>query len=319
MPDISEEQLATTEDGASEEVESTSIPALDDVFGYDEDSPGDDSALADGQVSTYDANQAGAKGAADTTTETNPDEDTDTVAVRTTRGETVQVPKALAPIIEAMTEDYKQLQGEFTRRNQQVHAAPVESEEDRSVARQKVIDELDGKFFLAHDEQDGKGTTELVIQIADARARMVAEQALQNFIETKFGPMQQMIAGSLGDTIFERNVDTAIDELASEVGIGEIDRVAVRAETKRLAEAAGKNPDREIFLQAVLRVQSGKAKAPKGVAAPEPKKPSLPNNPLVSRQAAPNRTAPRPGQAPGTRTPNPPRVIRGSRLSLDDI
>jgi hypothetical protein len=211
--------------------------------------------------------------------------------------------------------DYKALQGEFTRKSQELSklkqgqqepvpatatATPKETPTTESAGDEPTPEmraacaRFDKHVYDTLMDNDGKGFTESMLGLIERRANQAAERIAARLVEERLAPVMAALSETVAPQYFEREVGKALVELSDTMGVPAegLDAAAVARETRSLAEAQGVAPNREIMLQAALKMALAGAAAPAAAA----KKPQL--NPATPTVPAP---------VPGTPANTPPR------------
>lgn len=286
---------------AADPFDSGNPVGLDDIFGVP-DSPGE-SGIRSSRGQADPADRGGAEGdqAGEDESDSEHSDDDGLEEVKLASGKSVRVTPEIAKVIRQQQEDYKHLQAEFTRTRQgkgdgegQDPDQPKVTEAQRKEQqkrRAELIAQYDQQLFEAIDNNDGKGATETIIKVADARARAVADAAIAEFIESHFAPFQQLVNSSLGESMFESVATQAITEAAAEaeLDLSDEQKQLVKVELRKIAKAKGESPNRDHLNLALIRVASGKVKPSRGRQAEETEDEAEepPLNPAALRRPAP--------------------------------
>ena len=247
------------------------------------------------------------------------------------RGQEIQIPKALAPIIQALQQDHLEATRKITEQGQELaglrkeSGKPAADPEKAEAARQKALEKYDAELWETIDSKDGKGLSASLLKLTSAQfGGLIEEQA--GVIETLRAELEQVkgaVYQGMGDQLATNNMRKALPGDLALMG-HKADALTVE-QVKPVfdalwAEAPQGASPREVYLIAI-----GKALAAPKKPGPKPGKSEKPttvddedNTPLdFSRAAAPapNRKAPTSnGRASGTPT-KPAQPLFGSRFS----
>jgi len=333
-----DEQLSSAEDllrGAYDDservpgpVEGLTIEDLLNPADDSEDSQADDAQALGDEGQAEDGQDDGVDGQADEDADgqppkPNPGDGSDTVEI-TVRGVAHRVPKALAPIMQAMQQDHQAAVAKIheltggTAGGQQQQETPEQAKQ----RIEQAYETLDTELFDLVDGQAGRGLGRKLIEIADARATRAVNQLVTKMLEERLGPIEQTIQLTVGEQRDKAVVGQELIEHLSRLGLpaDRLDAGDVLAEMRKLrASADPEISDRELYRDAVetlLLKPASPAKPAKAAAAEQPARRN--GTPQISRRPAPNSA--RPSGGTSQQPPQPARqVIHRNLITQDDM
>jgi hypothetical protein len=181
------------------------------------------------------------------------------VTVKDSRGNEFRVSKDVAALFENTQQDYKALQQEFTRRNQQPREGAADDPKAQAERVAEVKAEYNERFIDAIDHPDKQSLVDVQLDLMDDYVGPLVERRIKEAVEKLVAQEIQPWREALSSTtdLLEGQVRKQLPLDLEDLGYAEdaADPKDVTQEYRSLRQSMPKEAtDREVFLRAISRV-----------------------------------------------------------------